>query len=166
MSTPNPTWLPRGPDWLKLLVLLQDHPSLQLLPAFPNSTTGVSCFCTFIGCKYLHLTLSAGRQISAFNSSSRKAGHQVRNWVAIPQSQFWPIIIPVWKNYRDGNGENPGEKKAQQQGQSGFQLKESPQGLPLLLRLWNAPKKGPIMTALRKTNIVIFKSLERFSWDL
>jgi hypothetical protein len=26
--------------------------------AFLNSTTGVSCFCPLVGCKYLHLTLS------------------------------------------------------------------------------------------------------------
>jgi hypothetical protein len=44
---------------LRLLVLLQDHPSPQLLSSFPNSTMGVSCFCPLAGCKYLHLTLSA-----------------------------------------------------------------------------------------------------------
>ena len=44
---------------LRLLVLLQDCPSPQLLSAFPNSTTGVSCFCSLVGCKYLHLILSA-----------------------------------------------------------------------------------------------------------
>jgi hypothetical protein len=43
---------------LRLLVLLQDHPSPQLLSAFPNSTTGVSCFCALVGCNYQHLTLS------------------------------------------------------------------------------------------------------------
>jgi hypothetical protein len=32
------------------------HSFFQL---FPNSTTGVSCFCPLVGCKYLHLTLSA-----------------------------------------------------------------------------------------------------------
>jgi hypothetical protein len=31
----------------------------QLLSAFPNSTTGVSCFCPLIECKYWHLILSA-----------------------------------------------------------------------------------------------------------
>ncbi|EDL36963.1 mCG1051106 [Mus musculus] len=31
----------------------------QLLSAFPNSTTGISCFCLLVGCKYLHLALSA-----------------------------------------------------------------------------------------------------------
>jgi hypothetical protein len=30
----------------------------------------------------------------------------------------------------------------------GIQLKGRSQGLPLLLRLWSAHKKGPIMTAL------------------
>jgi hypothetical protein len=28
----------------------------------------------------------------------------VRDWVAIPQSHLWPIIVSVWKNYRDRNG--------------------------------------------------------------
>ena len=44
-------------NW-RLLVLLQDCPSPQLLSAFPNSTTGVSCFCQLVGCKYLPLILS------------------------------------------------------------------------------------------------------------
>jgi hypothetical protein len=47
------------PHWLRLLVFLQDHHSLQLLLAFPDSTTGVNCFCPLIGWKYLHLILSA-----------------------------------------------------------------------------------------------------------
>ena len=29
------------------------------------------------------------------------------------ESHFWPIIVPAWKNYRDGNGEEPEEKKVQ-----------------------------------------------------
>jgi hypothetical protein len=41
-----------------LLVLLQNRPS-QPLSTFRNSITGVSCFCPLVGCKYLHLTLSA-----------------------------------------------------------------------------------------------------------
>jgi hypothetical protein len=45
----------RGPDLLRLLVLLEDHLSPQLLSAFPNSTTAVSCFCPLVGWKYLHL---------------------------------------------------------------------------------------------------------------
>ena len=46
----------RGPDYLRLLVLLQDCPSSQILSSFPNSTTGDSWFCPLVGCKYLHLT--------------------------------------------------------------------------------------------------------------
>ena len=46
-------------------------------------------------------------------TSSRKTGHQVRDGVAIPQSHLWPIIVPVWKNYRKGNGEEPEVKKVQ-----------------------------------------------------
>jgi hypothetical protein len=44
-------------------------------------------------------------------TSSRKTEHQVRLRDAIPQSLLWPIIVPVWKNYRNWNGEEPGEKK-------------------------------------------------------
>jgi hypothetical protein len=80
------------------------------------------------------------------HTSNRKTGHQVRNGVTIPQSHLWPI--KVWKNYKDGNGEAPEEKKVQQQAHSGIQLKGRSQGQTLLLRLWIAHKKGPIMTAL------------------
>ena len=44
---------------LRLLVLRRDHLPPQLLSAFPNSTTGVSCFCPLVECKYLHLTFPA-----------------------------------------------------------------------------------------------------------
>jgi hypothetical protein len=81
-------------------------------------------------------------------TSSRKTGHQVKDGVAIPQSHLCSIIVPVWKYYRDGNGEEPEEKKVQRQAQSGIQLKGRSQGLTLLLRLWSTHKKGPIMTAL------------------
>jgi hypothetical protein len=50
----------------------------------------------------------------------RKTGHQVRDGVAILQSNLWPIIVPVWRNYRNGNGEEPVEKKVQRQAQSGI----------------------------------------------
>jgi hypothetical protein len=46
------------------------------------------------------------------------------------------------------NGEEPEEKKVQQQAQSGIQFKERSQGLMLLLRLWITHKQGPIMTVL------------------
>jgi hypothetical protein len=46
-------------DYLSLLVLLQDYLSPQLLSAFPNWRTGVTCFCPLIWWKYLYLTLSA-----------------------------------------------------------------------------------------------------------
>jgi hypothetical protein len=49
---------------------------------------------------------------------------------------------------KDGNGEEPEEKKVQQQAQSGIQLKGRSQGLTLLLRLWSVHKMGPIMTAI------------------
>jgi hypothetical protein len=52
------------------------------------------------------------------------------------------------KNCRKINGEEPEEKKVQQQTQSGIQLKGRSQDLTLLLRLWSTHKKGPIMTAL------------------
>jgi hypothetical protein len=54
-------------------------------------------------------------------------------------------------NYKEGNGEEPEEKKVQQQAQSWIQLKGRSQGLILLLRLWRAHKIGPRMTVLWKT---------------
>jgi hypothetical protein len=84
-------------------------------------------------------------------TSSRKTGHQMRDGVAIPQSHLWPIIVSVWKNYRDGNGEEPEEKKVQWQALCGIQLKGRSQGLTLLLRLWNTHKEGLIVTVLLKT---------------
>jgi hypothetical protein len=45
---------------------------------------------------------------------SRKAGHQMKDGVAIPQSKLWSIIVSVWKNGRHGNGDEPEEKKVQQ----------------------------------------------------
>jgi hypothetical protein len=47
----------------------------------------------------------------------------LRDKVVIPQSKLWPKIVPVCKNCRDGNGEDPEEKKVQWEGQSGIQLK-------------------------------------------
>jgi hypothetical protein len=44
---------------LRLLVFLLDRSFPQLLTSIPNSTRAVICFCQLIGCKYLHLTLSA-----------------------------------------------------------------------------------------------------------
>jgi hypothetical protein len=70
---------------------------------------------------------------------------------AIPQSQLWPIIVPVWKNYRNGNGEKSKENMVHQQAQSGIQLMGRFKGLKLLLRLWIAHKNGPSMTAFLKT---------------
>jgi hypothetical protein len=61
------------------------------------------------------------------------------------------LLLSFFQNYRDGNGKEPEEKKVQWQTQSGIQLKGSSQGLTPLLRLWSTHKKGPIMTALRKT---------------
>ena len=43
------------------------------------------------------------------------------------------------------------KKKVQRKAQSGNQEKGRSQGLTLLLRIWSAHKKGPNMTALRKT---------------
>jgi hypothetical protein len=71
--------------------------------------------------------------------------------VAISQSEHWPIIVLVWKNYVDGNGQEPEEKKVQWYVQSRIQLKGSSQGLTILLRLWCAHKQGPGITAFQKT---------------
>jgi hypothetical protein len=51
-------------------------------------------------------------------------------------------------NYRDGNREDPEEKKVQRQAQNGIQLKRRSQGLILLLKLWSAHKRGPSITTL------------------
>ena len=51
---------------------------------------------------------------------SRKTGHQMRD---IPYSQIIWLRIRFWKNYRDGNGEEPEEKKFQKQAQIRIQLK-------------------------------------------
>jgi hypothetical protein len=64
--------------------------------------------------------------------------------------KLWPIIVPVWKNYRDTNLEESEKKEVWWQAQRGIQLKWNPQGLTLLLRLWNAYKKGPFMAVLQK----------------
>jgi hypothetical protein len=39
----------------------------------------------------------------------------VRDGVAIPQSKTLTHIVPVWKNCRDKNGEEPEEKEVQWQ---------------------------------------------------
>jgi hypothetical protein len=66
----------------------------------------------------------------------------VRYGVAIPQSLLWPIIVPVWKNYRDGNGEEPEEKKVQQQAQSGIQLKGRPPRTDTITEAMEHSQKG------------------------
>jgi hypothetical protein len=43
-------------------------------------------------------------------------GHQMKER-GTPLSQLWSIIVPVWKNYRDGNGEESEKKKVQEQAQ-------------------------------------------------
>jgi hypothetical protein len=70
---------------------------------------------------------------------------------------LWSTIVPVWKYYSDWNGKELEEKKIQGYAQNGIQLKGRSQGLILLLRLWSAHKKGPIMIALLK----IQKAAER-----
>jgi hypothetical protein len=61
-------------------------------------------------------------------------------------------ICSCLKDYRDGNGEEPEEKKVQQQAQREIQLKRRSQALTLLLRLWSTDKKGPHMTTFQKTH--------------
>jgi hypothetical protein len=95
-------------------------------------------------------------------TSSKKTGYQVRDGVANPQLKLWAIIVPVWKNFRDRNGEEPEEKKIQRQTQSGIQLKGRPQGMTLLLSLWSVHKKVPIMTALWKTQPAAEKVRSRY----
>jgi hypothetical protein len=71
----------------------------------------------------------------------------VRDRIAMALLILWPIIVPLWQNCRNGNGEEPEEKKVQRQAQS--EVKGRSQDLTLLLMLWSA--KGPITTALWKT---------------
>jgi hypothetical protein len=85
-------------------------------------------------------------------TSIRKTGHQVRDRVAIPQSNTVTQNCSCLKELQEKNGEQPEEKEAQQQAQIGIQLKGRSQGLTLLLRLWPAHKKRPIMTASEKPN--------------
>ena len=75
----------RGPNWLRLLVLLQGCPSPQLLSVFPNSTTGVCCFCLLVGCKYLHPTLSAACWVF---------------WRAVMIDPFWWVLHSFSNNVR------------------------------------------------------------------
>jgi hypothetical protein len=58
------------------------------------------------------------------------------------------MLLSLKISCRDGNGEKSGEKKVQQQAQSGIQLKSRSHDLTPLLRLWRAQKKAPIMTDL------------------
>jgi hypothetical protein len=89
---------------------------------------------------------------------SRKTGHQVREGVVIPQSKLWPIIVPIWKNFKDGNGEVP-EEKIHRQAQSGIQLKGRCQARPDTIteamecsqkRIYHGfPPKGPTSSWVR-----------------
>jgi hypothetical protein len=54
----------------------------------------------------------------------------------IPDRREWEHIEPISSmKYRDGNGEEPEERKVQRQVQSSIQFKGRSQGLTLLLRL-------------------------------
>jgi hypothetical protein len=64
---------------------------------FPNLTTGVSCFCPLVGCKYLHLNLSAACwffqrtvMLGPFLWALHRSSNNVRPW-DLPLS--W---IPLW----------------------------------------------------------------------
>jgi hypothetical protein len=70
-------------------------------------------------------------------NARRKIGYQVREGVAIPQSHLWPIIVPVWKNCRDGNERILRKRRSKVESSSRW-------GLTLLLRLWSTHKKGLI----------------------
>jgi hypothetical protein len=96
-------------------------------------------------------------------TSSRKTGHQVRVGVAIPQSHLWPIIVSVWKNYRDGNAEEPEEKKVQQQAQNGIQLKGRSQGLTQAVERVRCSYLHPTNGQKKLTPVVELGKAER-SW--
>jgi hypothetical protein len=64
-------------------------------------------------------------------TSSRKTGRQVKKGIDIPPSKLWPILVSVWKNYRDGNGKEPEVQR--QKTQCEIQIKGRSQDLTLLL---------------------------------
>ena len=67
-----------------------------------------------------------------YRAHLQQEDRESNNWDgAIPQSQLRPIVVSIWKNYRDENGEEPVEKKVQGQAQIEIQLKGSSQGLTL-----------------------------------
>jgi hypothetical protein len=73
----------------------------------------------------------------------------MREW-GIPLSQLRPIIVPILKNYRDGNGEEPEQKKVQQHAQ-----RDPAQGEvsrpDTITEAMEHSQKGHSMTALQKT---------------
>jgi hypothetical protein len=80
------------------------------------------------------------------STSNKKIGHQVEGWGWHPTvKNSSPELFLSEKN-----GEEHEKKEVKYQAKSGIHLKERSQGLTLLLRLWSAHKKGPIMTSLRK----------------
>jgi hypothetical protein len=99
-----------------------------------------------------------GRQISEFKASlvyrvsSRTARATQRNPVLKKQTNKQntqkQTNKQTNKELQGQNLEKPEGKEVQGQTQIGIQLKGTPQGLTLLLRLWCAHKNEPIMTAL------------------
>jgi hypothetical protein len=93
-------------------------------------------------------------------------------WGSIPQSKLCPIIVPVWKNYRDGNGEEPEEKKVQWQAQSGIQIKGRPKAwhyywgygaLTKMDLLWLSSKRSN--KQLKETDVGT-QPMDRSRWPL
>jgi hypothetical protein len=75
---------------------------LSFFQLFPNSTTGVSSFCSLVECKYLHLILSAACwvfqravTIDPFLWAHHSLSNSIRPWdLGLSWIPIWPVTRP------------------------------------------------------------------------
>jgi hypothetical protein len=99
---------------------------------------------------------------------------QVRDGVAIPKSQLWPIIVFVWKNYRDGNTEDPEEKKVQHRPKVGSSSIRGPKAWHYYWSYGVLTKRDLTLTYFGRSNKqlkesyadIYTKPMDRSSWCL